>query len=146
MRERNEDGFTFVETLIALAIILIMSAGVGFSAAKAIDRARVASCRTQISAFKVALESYYLDCGSYPTDGQGLRSLWEKPSLEPVPDAWSGPYLDREVPRDPWGGEYRYSAPGAHGLAFAIASDGPDGIKGDIEGGIDETDDIVSWK
>lgn len=142
MRKRNEDGFTFIETLIVLAIILIMSAGVGFSAVKSIAKARVASCRTQMSSFKIALESYYLDCGSYPTEGQGLIALWEKPTFEPVPAAWAGPYLDREIPPDPWGTGYSYAAPGENGLPFSIVSWGADRA----EGGIGENEDIASWK
>ncbi len=142
MKGRNEEGFTFIETVIVIAIILILSAGVGFSAMKYVDRARVASARNQISAYKLALESYYLDCGRYPSAGQGLVALWEKPALSPVPESWAGPYVDREVAGDPWGRPFEYSAPGENGLPFGILSLGADGLRG----GEGNDADVASWK
>lgn len=142
MSEHSDDGFTFVETLIVLTIILIMSAGVGFSAVKAIDKARTVSCKTQISTFKIALQSYYLDCGSFPTEAQGLTALWEKPVVAPVPNGWNGPYIDRELPLDPWNNPYHYETPGENGLPFSILSYGADAQKG----GEKQDEDIVSWK
>jgi general secretion pathway protein G len=142
MSERGDEGFTFVETLMALAIILIMSAGVGFTGMKAIGRARVVACKTQISSFRIALETYYLDCGAYPTEAQGIRALWEKPVISPVPESWAGPYVDREPAGDPWGNEYSYESPGEHGLPFAIMSYGADGERE----GDGDNEDILSWK
>jgi general secretion pathway protein G len=142
MSTSEEDGFTFIETLIVLTIILIMSAGVGFSAMRSIERAKIVSCRTQISSFKMALESYYLDCGSYPSAAQGLTALWKKPVLAPVPNAWAGPYVDREIPTDPWAAFYIYRVPGENDLPYSIVSYGADGVSG----GDDENQDIESWK
>lgn len=142
MSEHKDEGFTFVETLMALAIILIMSAGVGFTGMKAIGRARAVACKTQISSLKIALESYYLDCGAYPTEAQGLAALWEKPTASPLPNSWSGPYVDREPSGDPWGNDYSYEVPGEHGLPFSIVSFGADGERN----GEGENEDIRSWK
>jgi general secretion pathway protein G len=90
----------------------------------------------------MALNSYFLDNGVYPTSEQGLNALWEKPVLEPVPSEWDGPYLDKSVPEDPWDRPFEYSSPGVHGLPFDIRSFGADGLAG----GEKENRDITSWE
>ena len=127
---KADKGFTFIETIITISIILILSAAVGFSAVKYIDRARIAACRNQIETFRLALQSYFLDCGHFPTETQGLQALWEKPTLSPVPVRWDGPYVDRQIPKDPWGSDYIYKNPGEKNLPFTIISYGADGKMG----------------
>jgi general secretion pathway protein G len=142
MKDIKDGGFTFMETIIVISIILILSAGVGFSAIKFIERSRLAACKNQIESFRLSLQSYFLDCGVYPTQTQGLAALWEKPILEPVPAGWDGPYTDRQLPKDPWGTEYRYKNPGDKNLPFTIISWGADGR----EGGDGQNADIYSWE
>jgi general secretion pathway protein G len=138
---KSDKGFTFIETIVTIAVILILSAAVGFSAIRYIERARAAACRSQIETFRLALQSYYLDCGRYPTEAQGLQALWEKPIMAPVPSAWVGPYTNRRIPKDPWGGEYVYKNPGENNLPFTIASYGADGRAG----GEGADADVFSW-
>ena len=135
---KTDEGFTFIETIITITIILILSAAVGFSAIKYVERARIASCRNQIETFRLALQSYFLDCGQYPTESQSLEALWEKPILSPVPAGWNGPYGDRLIPKDPWGNGYIYKNPGEKNLPFSIMSHGTG--KGGEAG-----DEIHSW-
>jgi len=141
MTMKSDEGFTFMETIAVISIILILSAAVGFSSVKYIERARMASCRNQMETFRLALQSYLLDCGQYPTEAQGLEALWEKPILSPVPLQWAGPYLDRKIPKDPWGTGYIYKNPGHLNLPFTISSYGADGK----EGGEGTNADIHSW-
>ena len=141
MKLKTDEGFTFIETIVAISIILILSAAVGFSAIKYVEKARIAACRNQIETFRLALHSYLLDSGQYPTEAQGLRALWEKPVLAPVPPLWDGPYTDRVIPKDPWGNEYRYKNPGDKNLPFTIVSYGAEGK----EKGEGANADIYSW-
>ena len=60
-----------------------------------------------------------------------------KPADEP---RWWGPYLRKAVPKDPWGREYQYKAPGDHG-DYDVYSLGKDGR----EGGDGEDQDITNW-
>jgi len=138
---KADKGFTFIETIVSISIILILSAAVGFSAIKYIERARTASCRNQIETFRLALQSYYLDCSQYPSEGQGLKALWEKPNIPPVPLRWEGPYVDRQIPLDPWGNNYIYKNPGEKNLPFSIISYGADAKPG----GEGVNADINSW-
>lgn len=127
----SEDGWTFVETLIVIGIILILTSTVGFMAFRYIDKARVATAKNQLEELSMALHSYYMDCKQYPTVQQGLDALWEKPALEPVAPEWSGPYLTRKIQDDPWGHPYKYIIPGPNGLPFGLVSLGTRGVDGD---------------
>lgn len=140
--EQSEAGWTFMETLIVIAIVLILTSSVGFMAIQYLDKARIATARSQIDSFCVALESYYIDNGRYPSEEQGLKSLWAKPSIEPISDKWKGPYMYKEVPKDPWGNEYIYTIPGSNGLPFELTSLGADAK----QGGEGNDADISSWK
>ena len=143
-------GFTFIETLAVLAVTAILASQAGVAASALMQRARIAGAKTQMEQFKIALQSYYVDCGSFPTDEQGLSALWQKPVLVPVPEQWNGPYTDRAIPLDPWGTAYRYCAKGSaalpagtpDGLPFAIISYGADRAAG----GEGNAKDIISWE
>lgn len=127
---KKDDGWTFIETIIGMAIVLILSAGVGVVAFKNLDKANVTSAKSQIGDLKLALEMYRQDCSRYPTPEQGLLALWEKPVLSPVPKGWNGPYIDKVLPQDPWDNDYIYSVPGENGLPFTITSLGADNSPG----------------
>ena len=91
-------------------------------------------------AIQAALDGYRLDNGGYPTTAQGLRSLMDPPTSDPVPTSWRGPYLRKDLPLDPWGRTYLYSAPGPrHPNGFDLSSLGRDGMVG----GENEDADIV---
>ncbi len=124
---RRLGGWTFVETLIVIGIILILTSAVGFMAFKYIDQAKQATAKSQIETFALALSSYYIDCKSYPDPSQGLTPLWEKPAGV---DGWNGPYIAKAVPKDPWGHDYVLKVPGPNGLPFEIVSLGPTGAEG----------------
>lgn len=139
---KNEDGWTFMETLIVIAIILILSATAGFAAINSLEKSRIAAAKTQIESLATALEAYYIDCGNYPAAEQGLAALRKKPETSPSSDSWGGPYLYKDAPKDPWGYEYEYTCPAPDGSPYGIRSFGADGI----EGGEGKNADIKSWE
>ncbi len=133
MRTRNRTplrrlgGWTFVETLIVIGIILILTSAVGFMAFKYIDQAKQATAKSQIETFALALSAYYIDCKGYPDAQTGLNALWEKPAGA---EGWNGPYVAKAIPKDPWGHDYILKIPGPNGLPFEIISLGADGAEG----------------
>lgn len=137
----SQDGWTFMETLIVIAIVLILTTSVGVMAIRYLDKAKIVTARTQIDSFSIALEAFYIDNGRYPTQEQGLDALWKKPVVEPVSNRWNGPYLYKKIPNDPWGRPYNYIVPGPEGLPYGIFSYGSDGK----EGGSGNDADIQSW-
>lgn len=141
-KKPNDYGFTFIEIMVAMMILVILIGAAGFTYVRYVGRAKTVAAKNQIETLSIALNSYFLDCGRYPSTEQGLEALWEKPVLEPLPKGWDGPYLDKKLPEDPWGNEYEYRAPGPQGLPFGLRSFGADGMEGG-EGG---DKDIVSWE
>jgi general secretion pathway protein G len=136
----KEDGWTFIETLIVLGIILILTATVGFMSVRYLDKAKTVAAKSQIESFALALDSFKIDCGEYPTEEQGLAALYTKPSTGES-EGWAGPYIAKQVPKDPWNHEYVYHVPGPNSLPYSLVSYGSDGV----EGGEGKAADITSY-
>lgn len=134
----DERGFTLIEVLVVVVIIAVLAALVGPRLFAKVGMAKQKAAAAQIELFRTALDSFRLDTGRYPSSQEGLEALWTKPTGI---DIWAGPYLNKPVPKDPWGHEYLYTSPGEHG-EFDIICYGADGTAG---GDKDDTD-IVSWK
>ena len=135
---RSLNGFSLIELLIVLVIIGLLAAAVGPSLYKRVKPAKQTMTRDQIQNFMVALDNYFIDTGHYPSAQQGLDVLRNNPQGI---KGWDGPYLQKEIPKDPWGHRYIYRSPGRNG-AYEIVSFGKDGV----EGGEDEDQDINSWE
>src|SRR2546427_6922782 len=116
MRRSREGarGFTLIEILVVIIVLGLLAALVGPRILGRVSEAKSATARTQIELLGLALDNYRLDSGAYPTTEQGLDALQTKPTREPVPLSWRGPYLKKAVPPDPWGRPYIYKSPGGH--------------------------------
>ena len=123
-------------------IMFILMGVAGFTYVRYVGKARTVAAKNQLQVLTIALSSYYLDCGAYPTQEQGLTALWEKPVLEPMPREWDGPYMEKAIPKDPWGNDYEYLVPGPSGLPFGIRCLGADRS----EGGEGANQDLVTWQ
>lgn len=135
---KREKGFTLIELLIVMVILGLLAALVGPRMFGKVGKSKQKAAKAQIALFETALDTYRLDMGKYPTTEQGLEALRSKPDEG---DKWDGPYLSKEIPKDPWGNKYLYESPGEHG-DYDLISMGADGS----HGGEGEDIDIVSWK
>jgi len=138
-RKRRQAGVTLIEMLVVVTIIGLFVALVAPNMFKSADKSRITAARSQMQNFMTALGTYKLDTGIFPTTEQGLAALRVKPSES---NQWNGPYLQIEVPKDPWGHDYLYKFPGEHGEDPEITCLGADGQPG----GEGINADIVSWK
>ena len=136
---RGEAGITLIEMLVVMTIIALFVALVAPNVLKHGDTARITAARAQIQNFQTALGSYKLDTGTFPSTEQGLQALRVKPADL---TQWNGPYLPKDVPKDPWGHDYVYKYPGEHGDEPDIVCLGADGQPG----GDGLNADLVSWK
>ena len=113
-------GWTMAETLVVMTIVFTLTGTVGYVGIQQVERARLTAAENQVRILEIALENYALDTRTYPTREQGLEALYSRPIIAPVPRGWNGPYLRRPLGPDPWGGSYRYEAPGTDGLPYRI--------------------------
>lgn len=134
---RNNHGFTLLELLVVMVIIGLLAGYVGPKYFQQIGKSEVKTAKAQIAALEQALDQYRLDVGHYPATEQGLQALMTNADNN---SRWSGPYLKKEVPNDPWGKPYQYRMPGQHG-EYDLFSLGKDGQVG----GSDEAQDITNW-
>ncbi|HET7340492.1 MAG TPA: type II secretion system major pseudopilin GspG [Methylomirabilota bacterium] len=135
-RLRDQRGFTLIELMV---VIIVLGLLVGLVAPRLFGRvgqSKMAAAKAQIELIGAGLDQYRLDVGSYPNTSQGVDALQKNPGVQ----NWSGPYLKKAVPKDPWGNPYKYRSPGQHG-EYDLWSEGADGAPG----GEGENADIVSW-
>ena len=140
LRRLRQAGFTLIELMVVLVIIGVLAALIVPNVLDRADDARTTAARTDVNNLMQALKLYRLDNGFYPSTDQGLMALVQRPTTNPVPPNWKqGGYLER-LPRDPWGSDYQYLAPGVHG-EIDVFSLGADRARGGEGGGAD----IGNW-
>lgn len=128
-------GFTLIELLVVIAILALIASFAAPRVFNALSGAESDTAKVQIEALGTAIDLYRLEVGTYPG---ALQDLIEQPSGT---DRWNGPYLKKNIPKDPWGNDYLYQLPGEHG-SYDLISLGADGAPG----GDDNDRDIVSWE
>jgi general secretion pathway protein G len=123
-RSRRRRGFTLMEILLVLAILVVLGSMVGVGYVKIQQNAMKKAAQTQVTLLEDATKTYILDVGSPPSDLSGL--------LQPPPDLanplkWAGPYLEKNaLPVDPWNQQYQYEIVDPANAKIRIWSNGPD--------------------
>src|SRR5215813_7394525 len=120
---RKCGGFTLLELLVVIVIIGLLAGYVAPRYFSQVGKSEIQVARAQIDSLEKALDAYRLDMRRYPSTEEGLAALVTRPATAPT---WSGPYLKKGVPADPWGNAYVYRAPGQKG-EFELFSYGRDG-------------------
>lgn len=121
-------GFTLIELMVVLVILGLLVGLVGPRLFGRVDSSKVQVAETQIKMLRGALQAYRLDIGRFPSTAEGLTAL-----IRPPPEVaafWSGPYVDDEIPPDPWRTPYRYEHPTDNLQGFALYSLGADAKEG----------------
>jgi general secretion pathway protein G len=135
-QERKDRGFSLIELIVVLVILGLLATVVGPNVMRRLSEGRSKIARVQLSDLESALDLFRFDVGRYPTSSEGLDALVVNPGIE----NWSGPYLRKKLPADPWNRQYQYRSPGNHG-EYDLWSYGADGT----EGGDGDSADITSW-
>lgn len=121
-------GFTMIELLVVLVILGLLAGLVAPQFFGKVDSSKVRTAETQVKMLKMALQTYRLDVGAYP---ESLSQLSQRPSQNG--DFWAGPYLDEDLPLDPWRNPYQYRKDSSAQQGFYLYSHGADGAEGGDE-------------
>jgi general secretion pathway protein G len=150
MKDRNarriagaRAGFTLIEVMIVIAIVLALATVVGVAVFGRRDQAKKDMGTIDLNTIKNAMGQFRLDFDRWPKDEEGVAVLWDKSKLDPEaePSKWKGPYLQEPMPKDRWGNEWGYrqvSERSNDETKFDLWSFGPDGQEG-------TEDDLNSW-
>lgn len=107
-------GFTLVEILLVVVIIGMLATIAAINVPKFLGQGREGKVKADINSIASAVEAYNMVEGKYPSS---LSALTEG----------SDPYM-KNIPKDPWGGEYQYNTPSSHaGHRYDIYSNGEGG-------------------
>ena len=136
---RRLSGFSFIEVMVVIIILGLLSSIVGVYLFDSAEKAKADATKTQIRGLETALDLYRLHNSRYPSTEQGLKALMEEPEVGLIPKNWNGPYLrGNNLPEDGWDSPFRYIS--ENGNEYEIISLGADGI----DGGVDLDADISS--
>jgi general secretion pathway protein G len=134
-RGRTRGGFTLIEVLLVLAILVILGSFAVVQYSRVQARAKEQAAKVQVSLFEHAIDLYNIGVTAYPPNLDALRTA---PAGLAHTAKWDGPYV-KEIPVDPWGQVYKYQVPGARNPeSYDVWSSGPDGVDGN-------DDDIGNW-
>lgn len=94
---KKNAGFTIVELMVVLIVVLILS-GIGFVAyTKYIESSKVAKLQADLKEYGTALLGFYTDTGALPgLDGGPFPDVLANASAiqdQAIRDAWKGPYI-----------------------------------------------------
>jgi general secretion pathway protein G len=122
---RKQQGFTLLEIMIVVGIIVILLGLAISKIGNPTGFAKQTAVRADVQAIGTQLQLYESMNGFYPTTEQGLQALVTAPSTDPRPARWY--QLFKQVPKDPWGNDYIYRCPGQKNpRSYDLYSGGPD--------------------
>lgn len=128
-RLRLNSGFTFIELVIAIAIIGIIAALVGPAIYRRFAEAQLTGAVTTMKSLDSSIKLYKIHTGQFPNK---LDDLIKKPANI---QNWKGPYLEDidEIPKTAWGEDYIYKAPTKGSQKFELYTTGQDGERIDAK-------------
>jgi general secretion pathway protein G len=136
---RTRRGFTLLELLVVMFILVLLAGVVTVLVTKRVEEAKHAKAVADIESLGNAIDQYHLQNGSYPPTLEALRV---KPAEEELPN-WNGPYIKKAVPNDPWERPYLYVTPGEMNPdSYDLSTLGRDGK----EGGSGSEADVTNWE
>lgn len=134
---RSPGGFTLIEIMLVVMIIIVLMGSAIFYLANNLDIAKEQRVRGDLTSISTQLKLYETLNLMLPTNEQGLKALVERPTTQPIPPRWK--QLFEKLPVDPWGTPYQYRFPGRKNpRSFDVYSLGPDRVE--------SADDIGNWE
>lgn len=129
-RRTKQSGFTLLEMLVVMVIIGLLAGLVGPRIFGKVDNSKVQTAQVQIKMIESGLQIMRLDIGEIPANESALKWLVSTPEDPNIAPLWKGPYMDSQIPVDPWNHPYKVTVPGLNGKPFSVMSFGADGQAG----------------
>jgi len=127
--KRKEKAFTLVELLVVILIISLIATVISQRVFTGLGKAKRDIAKAKMTNIERAIGIFYLDCGRYPDESQGLSELIEMPAE--LEEKWRGPYLKQSELFDPWDEPYIYVEQGVvNPGSFDLISYGADRMEG----------------
>lgn len=134
-RRRQRAGFTLMEVLLVLVILVMLGSLAVSTFIGTRDQADKDTAKSQVGLLDRVAKNFQFNMRRYPNN---FDELMQAPT-DAKPGRWAGPYLDKPVPLDPWDNPYQIVNPGTHNPdSIDIWSMGPDQTSG-------SEDDIGNW-
>lgn len=139
-KKTKRKAFTLVELLVVVLIITMLAAFVAPRLFTGVGKTKADLTRAKMAILESALARFYIDCGRYPDDSEGLEALIIQPT-EIEEGKWNGRYCKPSDLLDLWDNPYIYVAEGEFNPgSFDLISYGQDGM----DGGEGDDEDIVN--
>ncbi len=119
-RAADRAGFTLLELLLVLAILVVLGGIVMVNFGGAQDSANINSTITQLNSLKQSVQMYRIQMNTLP---QSLDELKDGPSDSSKKAKWTGAIIDT-IPDDAWGNPIKYER---KGNSYELRSGGLDG-------------------
>ena len=129
LSRRHTAGFTLVEIMAVVLIILILAGLILSMAGNATREADIANTEALLTRIGGALETYKAESGAYPSQPLVATSL----DFDYKPNEVKGTNF-----LDAWGNTIQYSFNSASNFTYRIWSTGPDGKTGDANFRLDD--------
>ncbi len=140
-RVRAARGFTLIEVMIVILIVLALGGLVAYNLLGTKEDAENKLAKIDMQTIQAALKQFRFEHGRYPTDEEGIEVLWLKDKMTDEEEAkkWKK-LLEKPMPNDRFGNQwgYRQKAENSDEDIYEIWSYGRDKQEG-------TEDDIVSW-
>ena len=129
LSRRRTAGFTLVEIMAVVLIILILAGLILSMAGNATREADIANTRALLARIGGALETYRGESGTYPAQPLVATSL----DIEYKPNEVKGTNF-----LDAWGNTIQYTFNSNSNITYRLSSMGPDGKTGDANFRLDD--------
>ncbi len=125
VQKHARSGFTLIEILIAVAIVVIIGAIAAPMYFTYKKQAAIDATKSSLKGISLAIEQFQTNIGQYP---ETLLDLVRKPTNEELAKDWAGALLKgKDVPKDGWKNPFQYRLTPEAEHPYELYSYGPRG-------------------
>ena len=126
---RRRSGFTLMEIMLVLAILVVLASGSVFAYQSIRKRAFIRAATTQVDSLKARTNEYFDAYGVYPSNLECLYDATQDDNQARDPNE---KFIDGPLQPDPWGNPYQIELIGDEVRITCWGPDGQVGSEDDI--------------